>query len=152
MALLCEECDESLAAKYCASCEQKLCSECDIRIHNKGKRAQHLRGDLAPQKQEYLAAPKSRATLPQAEVYNQGDLRISVFQQLNFSDEVMGPKEIAKIGMGSFLAVAKGSEEPARFIVMQYQGAAGSEGESQVLQQGASVHGCDSHWVKEQRR
>ena len=97
MALLCEECDESLAAKYCASCEQKLCSECDIRIHNKGKRAQHLRGDLAPQKQEYLAAPKSRATLPQAEVYNQGDLRISVFQQLNFSDEVMGPKELASL-------------------------------------------------------
>ncbi len=44
-----------------------------------------------------------------------------------FLCEVMGPKEIAKIGMGSFLSVAKGSEEPARFIVMQYQGAAASE-------------------------
>jgi len=36
--------------------------------------------------------------------------------------EVMGPKEIAKLGMGSFAAVAQGSVEPARFIVLQYQG------------------------------
>jgi leucyl aminopeptidase len=36
--------------------------------------------------------------------------------------EVMGPKEIAKLGMGSFAAVAQGSVEPARFIVLHYQG------------------------------
>ena len=36
--------------------------------------------------------------------------------------EVLGPKEIAKLGMGSFAAVAQGSHEPARFIVLQYQG------------------------------
>jgi leucyl aminopeptidase len=36
--------------------------------------------------------------------------------------EVMGPKEIAKLGMGSFAAVAQGSVQPARFIVLQYQG------------------------------
>jgi leucyl aminopeptidase len=41
--------------------------------------------------------------------------------------EVLGPKEVAKIGMGSFLAVAQGSEEPLRFIVLKYQGAAQSE-------------------------
>ena len=41
--------------------------------------------------------------------------------------EVLGPKEVAKIGMGSFMAVAKGSEEPLRFIVLRYQGAAQSE-------------------------
>jgi leucyl aminopeptidase len=41
--------------------------------------------------------------------------------------EVMGPKEIAKLGMGSFLAVAQGSEQPPRFIVLTYQGAAASE-------------------------
>ncbi len=44
-----------------------------------------------------------------------------------FRCEVLGPKEIAKIGMGSFLAVAKGSEEPARFIVLNYQGGAAGE-------------------------
>jgi leucyl aminopeptidase len=36
--------------------------------------------------------------------------------------EVMGPKEIAKLGMGSFAAVAQGSVQPARFIVLHYQG------------------------------
>jgi leucyl aminopeptidase len=44
-----------------------------------------------------------------------------------FQCEVLGPKEIAKIGMGSFMAVAQGSEQPARFIVLQYQGAAASD-------------------------
>ncbi len=38
--------------------------------------------------------------------------------------EVLGPKEVAKLGMGSFMAVAKGSEEPLRFIVLRYNGAA----------------------------
>lgn len=37
--------------------------------------------------------------------------------------EVLGPKEIEKLGMGSFLGVAKGSAEPARFIVLKYEGA-----------------------------
>ena len=35
---------------------------------------------------------------------------------------VLGPKEVTKLGMGSFLAVAKGSAEPLRFIVMHYKG------------------------------
>ena len=37
---------------------------------------------------------------------------------------VLGPKQVAALGMGSFLAVAQGSEEPLRFIVMEYHGAA----------------------------
>jgi leucyl aminopeptidase len=36
--------------------------------------------------------------------------------------EVLGPKEVDKLGMGSFSAVAKGSREPLRFIVLRYQG------------------------------
>lgn len=40
-----------------------------------------------------------------------------------FQCEVLGPKEVAKLGMGSFMAVAQGSEEPLRFIVLKYQGA-----------------------------
>ena len=40
------------------------------------------------------------------------------------SCEVLGPKEVAKLGMGSFMAVAQGSEEPLRFIVLRYDGAA----------------------------
>jgi leucyl aminopeptidase len=38
--------------------------------------------------------------------------------------EVLGPKEVEKLGMGSFAAVAQGSAEPLRFIVLRYQGAA----------------------------
>ncbi len=44
-----------------------------------------------------------------------------------FQCEVLGPKEVAKLGMGSFMAVAQGSEQPLRFIVLRYQGAAASE-------------------------
>ncbi len=38
------------------------------------------------------------------------------------SCEVLGPKEVAKLKMGSFMAVAQGSAEPLRFIVLRYQG------------------------------
>jgi leucyl aminopeptidase len=38
--------------------------------------------------------------------------------------EVLGPKEVAKLGMGSFMAVSQGSSEPLRFIVLRYSGAA----------------------------
>ena len=38
--------------------------------------------------------------------------------------EVLDQKQIAALGMGSFLAVAQGSDEPPKFIVMHYQGAA----------------------------
>jgi leucyl aminopeptidase len=38
--------------------------------------------------------------------------------------EVLDRKGIDKLGMGSFLAVARGSDEPPAFIVLRYQGAA----------------------------
>jgi leucyl aminopeptidase len=44
-----------------------------------------------------------------------------------FKIQVFDRKDIEKIGMGSFLAVAQGSAEPPRFIVMQYHGAAKSQ-------------------------
>ena len=37
--------------------------------------------------------------------------------------EILGPNEVAKLGMGSFMAVAQGSAEPLRFIVLRYEGA-----------------------------
>ena len=36
--------------------------------------------------------------------------------------EVLGPREVAKLGMGAFLAVARGSEEELRFVVLRYDG------------------------------
>ena len=38
--------------------------------------------------------------------------------------KVHGPKEVAKLGMGAFMAVAQGSKEPLQFIELSYQGAA----------------------------
>jgi len=40
--------------------------------------------------------------------------------------EVLGRKEVEKLGMGCFLAVAQGSTQPLKFIVLQYKGAAKS--------------------------
>ena len=42
----------------------------------------------------------------------------------NVKVEVLGPKKVAALGMGSFMAVAQGSAEPLRFIVLSYGGAA----------------------------
>lgn len=43
------------------------------------------------------------------------------------SVEVLGPKEVAKLGMGSFMSVAQGTAEPLRFIVLRYETAAKSQ-------------------------
>ncbi|MBN8486414.1 MAG: leucyl aminopeptidase [Burkholderiales bacterium] len=40
------------------------------------------------------------------------------------SVKVLDRKEIEKIGMGSFLSVSRGSDEPPRFIIMEYRGGA----------------------------
>jgi len=40
--------------------------------------------------------------------------------------EVLNHKDVEKLGMGCFLAVARGSNEPLKFIVLQYRGAAKS--------------------------
>jgi leucyl aminopeptidase len=44
-----------------------------------------------------------------------------------FKVQVLDQAAVKKLGMGSFLAVAQGSDEPLKFIVMQYQGAARTE-------------------------
>ena len=41
--------------------------------------------------------------------------------------EVLGPKEVEKLGMGSFMAVAQGTAEPLRLIVLRYEGAGKAE-------------------------
>ncbi len=53
-----------------------------------------------------------------------GDAARALAKGAGFSCEVLGPKEVAKLGMGSFMAVAQGSEQPLRFIVMRYNGGA----------------------------
>ena len=45
----------------------------------------------------------------------------------NTNCEVLGPKQVAKLGMGSFMSVARGSDEELRFVVLQYKGAVESQ-------------------------
>jgi leucyl aminopeptidase len=52
------------------------------------------------------------------------------------SCEVLGPKEVAKLGMGSFMAVAQGSDEPLRFIVLHYSGAAKTQAPTVLVGKG----------------
>ncbi len=51
--------------------------------------------------------------------------------------EVLDRKQIEKLGMGSFLAVAQGSAEPPRFIVARYEGA--GKGEAPVVLVGKGI-------------
>ena len=54
----------------------------------------------------------------------------------NIKVDVLGPKEVAKLGMGSFMAVAQGSEEPLRFIVLRYDGAAKTQAPTVLVGKG----------------
>ena len=50
--------------------------------------------------------------------------------------EVLGPKEVARLAMGAFMAVAQGSAEPMRFIVLRYAGAAKSQSPTVLIGKG----------------
>ena len=52
-------------------------------------------------------------------------LKLAKFEHVRVN--VMGHKEVAKLGMGAFMAVAQGSAEPLRFIEIRYQGAEKSD-------------------------
>ena len=50
--------------------------------------------------------------------------------------EVLGPKEVEKLGMRTFMSVAQGSREPLRFIVLRYDGAAKAAAPSVLVGKG----------------
>jgi leucyl aminopeptidase len=60
----------------------------------------------------------------------------SLAKHANIKCEVLGPKEVAKLGMGSFMAVAQGSDEPLRFIVLRYDGASKSHAPAVLVGKG----------------
>ncbi|MBL0089087.1 MAG: leucyl aminopeptidase [Ideonella sp.] len=57
---------------------------------------------------------------------------------LGLKVEVLDRKAIEKLGMGSFLAVAQGSDEPPRLIVMHYQGAAKKQAPTVLVGKGVT--------------
>ncbi|MBP6644640.1 MAG: leucyl aminopeptidase [Burkholderiaceae bacterium] len=48
----------------------------------------------------------------------------AIAKRSGFSCDVLGPKQVAALRMGAFMAVARGSAEPLRFIVLKYLGGA----------------------------
>lgn len=69
------------------------------------------------------ATPSLLATAAQT-ITKQGNTGV---KQKAFSCQVLKEADIKKLGMGAFLSVAQGSDEPMRFIVLQYKGAAASQ-------------------------
>ncbi|PTQ89066.1 leucyl aminopeptidase [Agitococcus lubricus] len=57
--------------------------------------------------------------------------------QRKLSVEILGEKEMEKLGMGAFLAVSKGSEQEGKLIVMNYTG--GKKGEKPVVLVGKGI-------------
>ena len=53
------------------------------------------------------------------------------------SCKIHGPAEVAKLGMGAFMAVAQGSEQPLRFIELHYNG--GTKGAAPVVLVGKGI-------------
>ncbi|MFZ4406774.1 MAG: leucyl aminopeptidase [Paracraurococcus sp.] len=51
--------------------------------------------------------------------------RCKELEKLGIEVEVLGPKEMKKLGMGALLGVAQGSSKEARLVVMQWNGAGG---------------------------
>ena len=45
----------------------------------------------------------------------------------NISIDILEEKDMAKLGMGSFLSVSKGSDEPGKMIILEYKGAKNDE-------------------------
>jgi leucyl aminopeptidase len=66
-----------------------------------------------------------------------GDEASKLAKAHGFQVEVFGPKEVARIGMGSFMGVAKGSAEPLRFITLRYDGA--GRGQAPVVLVGKGI-------------
>ncbi len=80
---------------------------------------------------EWANRPANHAT-PQ----HLGEAALALAKHPKISCEVLGPKEVAKLGMGSFMAVAQGSDQPLRFIVLRYSGASKNKAPSVLVGKG----------------
>ena len=58
-------------------------------------------------------------------------------KEMGIGIQVLERTDIEKLGMGSFLSVAKGSDEPPRFIILDYKG--GAKGDKPVVLVGKGI-------------
>jgi hypothetical protein len=82
MSTKCEECDQEIAVKYCRACDQRICYRCDVKIHNKGKRALHVRENLFQIKKAKYPTNEERAFFLDRFIFSNEDQKISVLQKL----------------------------------------------------------------------
>ncbi len=66
-----------------------------------------------------------------------GEAARSLAKHKSIQCKLHGPAQVAKLGMGAFMAVAQGSSEPLRFIELHYQGAA--KGQAPVVLVGKGI-------------
>jgi leucyl aminopeptidase len=90
----------------------------DGTLHGEGFEAARAAADGIEYARELGNLPPNHATPTRL-----GEEAKKLARSHGFDCEVMGPREVARIGMGSFMAVAQGSEQPLRFIVLKYNGA-----------------------------
>lgn len=60
-----------------------------------------------------------------------------IAKESHMACRVLGREEFTKMGMGAFAAVSKGTDEPPKFIVMEYRG--GREGQSPIAFVGKGI-------------
>jgi hypothetical protein len=82
MSTKCEECDQEIAVKYCRACDQRICFECDVKIHNKGKRALHVRENLFQIKKAKYPTNEDRLVFSEKLTFSNEDQKISILQKL----------------------------------------------------------------------
>jgi len=61
----------------------------------------------------------------------------SISRKYGMTCKVLGREQFTKMGMGAFAAVARGTDEPPKFIVMEYKG--GKQGESPIAFVGKGI-------------
>ena len=66
-----------------------------------------------------------------------GEAARSLARDAAIACKLHGPAQVARLGMGAFLAVAQGSSEPLRFIELNYQGA--PKGQAPVVLVGKGI-------------
>ena len=76
------------------------------------------------------------------------EVALEVVRQTGLELEVLDRPQMAELGMGSFLGVAQGSDEPPKFIVMKYEGDPGnSENNLGILHSNLNSHNGSSKTV-----
>jgi leucyl aminopeptidase len=99
-----------------------LCANADAKVVQQGiKRGRAIAAGVALAR-EYANRPGNHCTpsVLAAQARKLG-------KEFDLKVEVLDRKAVEKLGMGSFLAVAQGSDEPLRFIVARYDGAPKSQ-------------------------